>query len=165
MSAKILLLARTQPGPSDETKLTGIVAEAAVFSDGSAVLHWLTKPGATEVYASEKDMRKIREFSGRSRFFEPEPEARPHLYDNLAEALERGDEVTIVDMKDSAQLGPWAHLQLSDDDSEAQAAAAEQRAQFPPADLPRRRPGMFIHPFETGEPFRSGAERDWDDSR
>jgi hypothetical protein len=71
MSApRTLYLVRTAPGPSDETHRTGIVAEAAVFSDGTAVLHWLTNPGATEIYASAKDMRKIREFSGRSRFYE-----------------------------------------------------------------------------------------------
>jgi hypothetical protein len=66
-----LELVREHPGPSEETKYTGIVAEAVVFSDGTAVLHWLTNPGATEIYASEKDMRKIREFSGRSRFCDP----------------------------------------------------------------------------------------------
>jgi hypothetical protein len=70
MTARCLTLIRTEPGPSDETKPTGIVAEAAVYSDGTAVLHWLTSPGATEVYASEEDMRAIREFSGRSRFYE-----------------------------------------------------------------------------------------------
>jgi hypothetical protein len=72
----VLVLERTEPGPSDETRTTGAVAEAIVFSDGTAVLHWLTNPGATEVYRSEKDMRKIREFSGRSRFYQPEQEIR-----------------------------------------------------------------------------------------
>lgn len=72
---RIFSLIRTAPSPSDETSRTGIVAEAIVFSDGTAVLRWLTAPGATEFYASEKDMRKIREFSGRSHFTEiPVPE-------------------------------------------------------------------------------------------
>jgi len=70
MTARILSLVREVPGPSEVTRPTGIVAEACVFSDGSAVLRWLTNPGATEWYASEEDMRKIREFSGRSRFCE-----------------------------------------------------------------------------------------------
>lgn len=70
MTARHLALIRETPGPSEVTKDTGIVAEAVVFSDGSAVLHWLTSPWATEVYASEADMRKIREFSGRSHFTE-----------------------------------------------------------------------------------------------
>lgn len=70
MTARILTLVREQPGPSEVTRTTGVVAEACVFSDGSAVLRWLTNPGSTESYASEKDMRKIREFSGRSRFCE-----------------------------------------------------------------------------------------------
>ena len=49
---------------------TGVVGEAVIFRDGTAVLHWLTAPSATEVYASEKDMREIRESSGRSVFEE-----------------------------------------------------------------------------------------------
>lgn len=82
MTARILQLVRTEPGPSEETRPTGVVAEAAVFSSGTAVLHWLTRPGATEVYASEADMRRIREFSGRSRF---EPPAHVHADDGSAE--------------------------------------------------------------------------------
>lgn len=73
---RIFNLIRTAPGPSEQTARTGIVAEAIVFSDGTAVLRWLSTPGATEFYASEKDMRKIREFSGRSHFTEipvPDP--------------------------------------------------------------------------------------------
>jgi DNA-binding transcriptional ArsR family regulator len=48
----------------------GRVAEAVVFSDGKAVLHWLTDPGSIEFYASEDEMRAVRERSGRSRFAE-----------------------------------------------------------------------------------------------
>lgn len=70
MSAQVLLLIRTEPGPSEETRPTGVVAEAIVFSDGPAVLHWLTDPHGTEFYESEADMRRIREHSGRSRFYE-----------------------------------------------------------------------------------------------
>jgi hypothetical protein len=72
MTARVLSLVRTEPGPSEITSTTGVVAEACVFSDGTAVLRWLTSPGSTECYASEKDLRKIREFSGRSRFCEGE---------------------------------------------------------------------------------------------
>jgi hypothetical protein len=68
-TVRVLYLVRTAPGPSEVTSRTGIVAEAAVFSDGAAVLHWLTTPGATEVYGSVGDMRKIREFTGRSKFY------------------------------------------------------------------------------------------------
>lgn len=73
MTARLLSLVRTEAGPSEETRTVGVVAEAVVFSSGTAILHWLTKPGSTEVYASERDMRKIREFSGRSRFEETVP--------------------------------------------------------------------------------------------
>jgi hypothetical protein len=68
MSIRILVLTRITPGPSPETQVTGDVAEAVVFSDGPAVLHWLTEPRGTEFYPSEQDMRKIREFSGRPEF-------------------------------------------------------------------------------------------------
>jgi len=70
MSARILLLIRTEPGPSDMTRPTGTVAEAIVFTDGQSVLHWLTYPRGTEVYPSEAEMRAVRESSGRSRFYE-----------------------------------------------------------------------------------------------
>ena len=70
MTARLLSLVRMEPGPSEETRPTGIVAEATVFSDGTAVLHWLTEPRGTEFYPDETAMRKIREASGRSRFYE-----------------------------------------------------------------------------------------------
>lgn len=73
---RVLILERDEPGPSDETRPTGAVAEAVVFSDGMTVLHWLTSPGSTEVYQSEADLRKIRESSGRSRFYQPDPSVR-----------------------------------------------------------------------------------------
>jgi hypothetical protein len=69
-SARVLRLVRTEPGQG-AAQPTGTVAEAAVFSDGTAVLHWLTDPGGTEFYASEQAMRGVRESSGRSRFTEP----------------------------------------------------------------------------------------------
>ena len=91
-----------------------------------------------------------------------------------------------------AALGPLIPppLALSDDDSEPEADAAEQRAQFavpalpfgPTAscrdcassgvgvcdaypDCPAGRRPAYIAPVETGEPFRGAAEREWDDSR
>lgn len=68
MSARLLYLSRLVPGPTPATRVTGVVAEAVVFSDGPAVLHWLTEPRGTEMYPSEADMREIRESSGRSVF-------------------------------------------------------------------------------------------------
>lgn len=44
---KILRLLRSKPA---DGQASGVVAEAAVFTDGTAVLHWLTEPRATEVY-------------------------------------------------------------------------------------------------------------------
>jgi hypothetical protein len=68
---KTLHLIRDVPGPTVHAAwLTGIVAEAVVFSDGLAVLHWLTDPAGTEIYPSEDAMREVREASGRSRFIE-----------------------------------------------------------------------------------------------
>ena len=67
---KTLRLVRDVPGPTEQTRETGGVAEAVVFSDGRAVLHWLTDPRGTEFYESEADMREVREASGRSRFTE-----------------------------------------------------------------------------------------------
>lgn len=67
--SKLLLLVRNQPGPTETMKVTGVVAEAVVFSDGLAVLHWLTEPRGTEFYPDETAMRAIREVSGRSRFY------------------------------------------------------------------------------------------------
>jgi hypothetical protein len=47
------------------------VAEAVVFSDGTtAILKWLTNPKSVEIYSSEKEMRAVRESSGRSYFQE-----------------------------------------------------------------------------------------------
>ena len=65
-------------------------------------------------------------------------------------------------------------LALSDDDSEPEADAAEQRAQFTGgpdigpevlADYLSGRASQPGWPVETGEPFRGAAEREWDDSR
>jgi hypothetical protein len=67
---KTLRLVRDVPGPAEQTRETGGVAEAVVYSDGRAVLHWLTEPRGTEFYDSEADMRAVREASGRSRFTE-----------------------------------------------------------------------------------------------
>jgi len=67
---KTLRLVRDVPGPTEQTRETGGVAEAVIFSDGRAVLHWLTEPRATEFYESEDAMREVREASGRSRFIE-----------------------------------------------------------------------------------------------
>jgi hypothetical protein len=67
---KTLRLVRDVPGPTEQTRETGGVAEAVVYSDGRAVLHWLTEPRGTELYDSEADMRAVREASGRSRFTE-----------------------------------------------------------------------------------------------
>jgi hypothetical protein len=66
---RLLHLIRTEPGPG-VAEPTGTVAEAVVFSDGTAVLHWLTDPCGTEFYASEDAMRGVRERSGRSAFAE-----------------------------------------------------------------------------------------------
>ena len=55
-------------------------------------------------------------------------------------------------------------LALSDDDSEVQADAAQQRAQFREVHFPGSGPVQVPWP-ETGEPFRGAAEREWDDSR
>lgn len=70
MSARILHLIRTTLGLSGQLVSRDVVAEAAVFSDGPAVLHWLTDPAGTEFYPSEAAMRHVRESSGRSRFEE-----------------------------------------------------------------------------------------------
>jgi hypothetical protein len=70
---KTFQLVRVIPGQTETTQVTGIVAEAAVFSDGLAVLHWLTDPAGTEVYPApdgEALMRQVRESSGRSQFRE-----------------------------------------------------------------------------------------------
>jgi hypothetical protein len=70
---KTFWLERVFPGQTEMTMVTGTVAEATVFSDGLAVLHWLTDPAGTEVYPApdgEILMRQVRESSGRSRFTE-----------------------------------------------------------------------------------------------
>jgi hypothetical protein len=67
---RVLKLFRDVAGPTEVTRTRGIVAEAIVFSDGQAVLHWLGYPRGTEVYPSEAEMRAVREASGRSRFTE-----------------------------------------------------------------------------------------------
>lgn len=79
MDAFMYHLVRQAPGPTAQTAVTGVVAEAVVFGDGIAVLHWLTEPRGTEFYPSEAAMRQIREGSGRSRFVQvvSETRARP----------------------------------------------------------------------------------------
>jgi hypothetical protein len=74
----------------------------------------------------------------------------------------------------------WGQLPLADDDSEAQARAAEQLAVFgephPGWHLDRSAAGLAagarwgrehgnLLGFETGAPWRSAAEADWDESR
>lgn len=71
---KVLRLVRDTPGPAPYDA-TGTVADAAVFPDGLAILHWRTAPAGTEVYQSEADMRLVRERSGRSHFEEAPREA------------------------------------------------------------------------------------------
>lgn len=61
-------LVRKSPGETNVSQATGVVAEAVVFSDGLSVLHWLTDPAGTEMYAQEEMMRRVRELSGRSEF-------------------------------------------------------------------------------------------------
>jgi len=66
----------------------------------------------------------------------------------------------------------WQQLALADSDAEVAADAAGQRAAF--ADHARRVAGQaagarwgrpHIAPVETGAPWRSAAEADWDESR
>jgi hypothetical protein len=86
---KTFQLFRMAPGPDEITARTGIVAEAAVFSDGLAVLHWLTDPAGTEIYPApdgEDDMRAVRESSGRSQFHETGRFARPYPSAELQES-------------------------------------------------------------------------------
>lgn len=73
MTARILLLFRSEPAGG---QAGGVVAEAVVFTDGTAVLHWLTEPRATEAYPSEEAMRQVREASGRSVFLDDYPPRR-----------------------------------------------------------------------------------------
>lgn len=65
-----MLLFRAHPDPG---QAAGVVAEAVLFTDGAAVLHWLTEPHVTEVYPSEDAMRQVREASGRSVFLDEFP--------------------------------------------------------------------------------------------
>ena len=67
---RLLTLTRCGPGPTEVTQRVGVVADAVIFPDGSAVLHWRTVPSGTEFYPTEKAMRLIRESSGRSYFTE-----------------------------------------------------------------------------------------------
>jgi hypothetical protein len=67
---RVLELIRSIPGSDEITRRTGVVAEAVVFSDGTAVLHWTAEPYGTEMYPSEDRMREVRERSGRSQFRE-----------------------------------------------------------------------------------------------
>lgn len=67
---RVFWLIRDEPGPTPETAMVGTVADAVVFEDGVAVLHWRTAPAGTEIYPSEEAMRTVRERSGRSRFSE-----------------------------------------------------------------------------------------------
>lgn len=60
---KTLILVRHTPGPAPQTEVTGAVAEAVVFGDGTAVLHWLIEPCGTEFYSSEAALCEIREGS------------------------------------------------------------------------------------------------------
>lgn len=85
MTARMLALVRVQPGPDEQTRTTGVVAEAAVYTGGTSVLRWLTEPHAIETYPSEAAMRQVREASGRSVFCElpapPAPAALAQLQD------------------------------------------------------------------------------------
>jgi hypothetical protein len=67
---KTLTLQRFKSGPTEVTLPLGDVAEAVVFTDGLAVLRWLTEPYGIEIYPTETDMRMVRERSGRSQFIE-----------------------------------------------------------------------------------------------
>lgn len=64
----LVLIRDRNPGFRLPGERTGAVAEAVVFADGTAVLHWMTSPAATESYPSEAAMRQVREKSGRCFF-------------------------------------------------------------------------------------------------
>lgn len=49
------------------TSGTGIVAEGVIFTDGTAVLHWLTETTSTAVYASVGDVVTIHGHNGATR--------------------------------------------------------------------------------------------------
>ena len=46
---------------------TGIVAEGLIFSDGAAVMRWLTRPCSTAFYACLDDITRIHGHEGRSK--------------------------------------------------------------------------------------------------
>jgi hypothetical protein len=73
LTMRTFMLIRVIPGPTPFTQATGIVADAVVFPDGLAVLHWRGQGKGrmrAEIYESEEDMRDVRERSGRSHFEE-----------------------------------------------------------------------------------------------
>jgi len=78
-----------------------------------------------------------------------------HLVE-LAERYESGEPVTGHPGWEHPAPVPVPHL--ADDDSEAHADAARDRAGY-------TGPGPWVAPVETGEPFRSAAERERDASR
>ena len=94
-----------------------------------------------------------------------------------APGIDRGTLAVMSSDKRAGVLSRTRHpsaLALSDDDSEPEADAAEQRAQFTGgpdigpevlADYLSGRASQPGWPVETGEPFRGAAEREWDDSR
>ena len=49
----------------------GIVAEGVVFSDGVAVLRWLTAGGSTGIYDSIEHLEKIHGHEGRTKVVYP----------------------------------------------------------------------------------------------
>lgn len=68
--ARFLHLVRTTPRGHEVGRYEAgtVVAEAAVYSGGTAILQWLTDPQAIEIYPSEDAMRHTRESSGRAEF-------------------------------------------------------------------------------------------------
>lgn len=65
METQLLVLHRIKPRPDG---ITGIVADAAIFPNGRAVLQWRLGDNNLEIYSSEQAMRDIREHSGYSQF-------------------------------------------------------------------------------------------------
>ncbi len=45
---------------------TGIVAEGIVFTDGTVVMHWVTKTPSTSIYRSVEDLEYLHGHEGRT---------------------------------------------------------------------------------------------------
>jgi hypothetical protein len=101
---------------TDETGVsgTGLVAEGAVFSDGTCVLHWLTARRSTAVYGCLDDLLAIHGHNGKTRIlYTGDPHDRGRM-DCIQDSCENVPFASIGGLEARVDLGAPKYISPSE---------------------------------------------------